>query len=246
MHPLLGEVIEAHGGLRRWQETYAVTTEMSIGGQLWETVGLPDRFKNVRVVCLTDRQHLEIDLLDGRETLVYDSGEVKVRSSGGEYAIGVVDVRSRFFSTERQPAWTLEEAAYFNGYALWQYLNAPFLFAEDGFEVTEVEPWQEDGETWRVLQVTFPERYVAHTRVQYAYIAENRLLQRLRYTVDILGGAQGVNYASDYRVVSGIALPFRRKVFPHDAAFRKVEQPLLVSIRMDELSLIHEGSVSRL
>jgi len=46
------------------------------------------------------------------------------------------------------------------------------------------------------LEVTFPKEYAAHTRVQYSYFGEDGLLRRHLYTVDVLGGAPGANYAS--------------------------------------------------
>jgi hypothetical protein len=33
------------------------------------------------------------------------------------------------------------------------------------------------------------------------------------YTVDILGGATGLNYAPDYRDVNGIIVPAKRRVY---------------------------------
>jgi len=41
-------------------------------------------------------------------------------------------------------------------YALWKYLNAPFLLLRPGIEYREVRPWDEQGERWRRLAVTFP------------------------------------------------------------------------------------------
>src|ERR1700730_6394053 len=38
----------------------------------------------------------------------------------------------------------------------WNYLTTPFLFTAPGFEVKEIDPHQENGETWRCLHVRFP------------------------------------------------------------------------------------------
>jgi hypothetical protein len=51
---------------------------------------------------------------------------------------------------------------HFNGYAMWTYLNTPFLMALPGFQVEEIEPWREGEETWRVLRVTFPAEIESH------------------------------------------------------------------------------------
>ena len=86
-----------------------------------------------------------------------------------------------------------------------------------------------------MLQVTFPDGYAAHTRTQYSYFGEDGLLRRHLYTVDVLGGAQGANYASEYRVVDRVMLPTRGLVFGYDDARQKVPEPILVSIDLSEI-----------
>ena len=48
------------------------------------------------------------------------------------------------------------------------------------------------------------------------------LLRRHQYTVDVLGNAPGLNYASDYRNVSGVVVPTKRRVFAYDSEKRKI------------------------
>src|SRR5208337_2407004 len=55
---------------------------------------------------------------------------------------------------------------YFVGEALWTYLNTPFLYTQDGFATKEIAPIEVEGEIWRRLQVTFPDRIKSHTRTQ--------------------------------------------------------------------------------
>ena len=89
--------------------------------------------------------------------------------------------------------------------------------------------WREDGETWRPLKVTFPDSVVSRTREQVSYFGEDGLLRRHQYTVDVLDGARGVNYASDYREVDGIMVPTKRRVYAYDD--RKNKIPRLCSSR---------------
>ena len=86
-----------------------------------------------------------------------------------------------------------------------------------------------------MLEVTFPEEYAAHTRRQYSYFGEDGLLRRHLYTVDVLGGAQGANYASEYRALDGVTLATRRRVVAYDGARQKVPEPVLVSIDLSEI-----------
>ncbi len=113
---------------------------------------------------------------------------------------------------------------------LWTYLTIPFLYTYPGFRTEELPEWEENGETWRRLKVTFPDSIASHNREQVSYFGEDGLLRRHDYTVDVMGGAQGANYASNYRDVRGVMVPMSRRVFAYDDARRKVDEPLLVSI----------------
>jgi hypothetical protein len=54
-------------------------------------------------------------------------------------------------------------------YAMWNYLTAPLLFTYPGVESRAIEPWQEDGQTWRRFAVTFPGNLATHNRDQVFY-----------------------------------------------------------------------------
>jgi len=132
-------------------------------------------------------------------------------------------------------AWDALHLAYFTGYALWTYLNLPFLYAGAGFLVEEIEPWQEDGEEWRRLKVLFPEAVASHSRQQITYFGPDGRMRRHDYTVDVLGGATGANYSSDYKEFQGIMMPTTRRVYAYDAEGSKVAEPLLVSIDIADI-----------
>ena len=46
----------------------------------------------------------------------------------------------------------------------------------------------EGGETWRVLEVIYPDGISAHTKVQKLYFDDGFMLKRLDYVTDVLGG----------------------------------------------------------
>jgi hypothetical protein len=89
---------------------------------------------------------------------------------------------------------------------------------------------------WRPLKVIFPDSVSSHTREQVFYFGPDGLLRRHEYTVDILGGATGLNYASNYQEFNGIMVPTTRRVYAYDDNKRKVAEPLLVAIDMQEVS----------
>jgi hypothetical protein len=60
-------------------------------------------------------------------------------------------------------------------------------------------------------------------------------MRRHDYTVEILGGATGANYAFDYRDFQGIKVPMARRIFAYDENGQKVSEPILVSIDIAEV-----------
>jgi hypothetical protein len=142
-----------------------------------------------------------------------------------------------FQGQQRETPWDDIHVAYFCGEALWTYLNTPFLYTHEGFQSAEIPSIQVDGETWRRLKVTFPDYVKSHTREQISCFVPDGLLRRHDYTVDILGGATGLNYASDYRNVDGIIVPTKRRIYAYEGDYQLVKEPLLVSIDMGEIAL---------
>ena len=94
-----------------------------------------------------------------------------------------------------------------------------------------------NGETWRRLKVTFPDHIKSHTREQISCFGPDALIRRHDYTVDILGGATGLNYATNYKEVGGIIFPTRRRIYAYEGDYQLVPEPLLVKIDISEITL---------
>ena len=47
--------------------------------------------------------------------------------------------REAFRDHARDTKWDDLNLAYFSGYAMWNYLNAPFIFALDGVQTEEID-----------------------------------------------------------------------------------------------------------
>ena len=86
---------------------------------------------------------------------------------------------------------------------MWTYLTTPFLFAMDGIATEELQPWREDGETWRRLKVTFPDGIATHSAVQVFYFGSDGLLKRHDYDADVLGGSPAAHYVHEYQMFWG-------------------------------------------
>jgi hypothetical protein len=110
---------------------------------------------------------------------------------------------------------------YFVAYAMWNYLTFPFCCVTvPGVETRELEEHQERGETWRVMEVTFPDSFATHTKIQKFYFDEKFMLQRMDYITDVAGGVVA-QYCFDHKEIGGIVLPTFRRVVRRDPETNK-------------------------
>ena len=231
---LLDLALDAHGGMKRWNELSDLVVDTTLGGSLWAQVGAPRIMPKFRLSLSLRRQHVIMYSDTAKERVLFEPSQVSLMPSREETSY-LKQPRKNLIEHLGSP-WTELQAGYFIGYAMWQYLTAPFLYAYPGFSTQEVEPWHENGETWRVLKITFPDHIESHTKIQYSYYGADGLLRRHRYGVDVLGGVVGVNYASSYERVDGIMVPTAREVFACDAEGNKTPSSPLVSIKLDTMS----------
>jgi hypothetical protein len=236
MNDLLTLAVKAHGGLDRWNQFTSVKASVSVGGALWHVKGQPDALKHIRVDAHLREEQMTTHFVDQNKRMVFTPDRVAVENEDGEVLASRENPRSAFRDEVFEAPWDDLQVAYFNSYALWTYLTIPFLYCYEGFAVEELPSWQENGETWRPLRVTFPQNIASHTREQTSYFGPDGLLRRHEYTVDILGGANGVNYAYDYREFDGIAIPITRRVFAYDENKHKVPAPVLVAIDISHVN----------
>jgi hypothetical protein len=234
---LLATAVAAHGGLDRWKQVTSIRVAASITGAIWFVKGKGDALKDVSMDIDTTRELLTMDFVGQDKRSVFEPDHVSIERRDGSVVLGRDDPDASFGGHERDTPWDDAHVAYFSGEALWAYLNTPFLYTWPGFQSEEVSPIEVDGEEWRRLKVTFPDYVKSHTREQISCFGPDGLLRRHDYTVDILGGATGLNYAYDYRDVDGIIIPTTRRVFAYEGDYELVVEPLLVAIDMGEITV---------
>jgi hypothetical protein len=132
--------------------------------------------------------------------------------------------------------WDDLHLAYFSGYAMWNYLNTPFIFALPGFTAEEIEPWIENGATWRRLKVTFPASIATHSSEQVFYIGGDGLIARLDYFTD-LTGVPAAHYTSEYRDFDGIKIPTKRRAYRRNADGTPMTDGVGVAIDIADIKL---------
>jgi hypothetical protein len=237
---LLDEVIEAHGGRRRWTRIGQLSAEVRSGGLLMRAKGKASRFREYGLTVSTEEQHAVFDpfLRDGSRG-VYDGDAVRIESQDGELVSEQDDPRAEFFGLSglsKNLHWSDLDALYFAGYAMWNYLNAPFLFEQPGFEVSEGEPLEDDGATWRRLDVTFPPEIHAHCAEQSFYFDEAGLLRRQDYHPEVVSRfAHAAHLCDEHREFGGIVFPTKRRVVPKGPTGHPLAGPTIVAIDIDSV-----------
>lgn len=239
MNNLLEFTINAHGGIENWKKFETITARLICDGVLWSMVGQPGTVDDIYVTSHTKKQvtsHYPFINKDWHTS--FTPGHVAIENSKGEVIEELSNPRDSFAGYTTETPWSRLQLAYFAGYAMWTYFNAPFNFADPGYMVRELEPWEENGEVFRRLEVTFPEHVATHSPIQTFYIGQDGLIKRHDYSVDIAGGATAAHYLSDYIDVKGIKIATKRKVYVRlEDNTPLFPEPLLVSIDLSEISL---------
>ena len=245
MTTLIEQIVEAAGGEAEWAGIAELGVEFELGGAIWAQLGQADVVGHISATVSAHEQRVAYrsfgEAAAGAE---YTPSEVLLR-----YKDGTPDERRtkpRVAIVGRGgPPWDRLDTAYFAGYALWNYLNVPFLFLRPDVGVVEVEPWTETSshtlgrpEEWRRLEVTFPEAIATHNRTQVFYYDADGRQRRHDYAADVFGGAPTAHYSERHREFGGLVLPTRRRVVPLDARTWNTEDtPVLVSLDLIAVEL---------
>jgi len=237
MNDLLSLAIKAHGGLDRWNTVTSVEITASITGAIWHVKSKPDVLKSVVMTADTRAERLTTVFPGQDKRSTFEPDRVVIERADGTLVKARDDPEASFAGQQLDTPWDDIHVAYFSGEALWTYLNTPFLYARDDFATEETAPVEADGETWRRLKVTFPDTVKSHTREQFFCFRADGLLRRHDYTVDILGGGTGLNYATNYRDIDGIIFPATRRVYAYTGDYQRVPEPVLVAIDITDVKL---------
>jgi len=222
MTDLLSSVIAAHGGIDRWRTVGAIDVTFNFSGGLLDLKGYPGhRRPSASVDAATPRTVFQRLGDESDDRWIFTANRVWIERRDGTIVEERSDPRAAFAGHVRETPWDRLHLTYFLGYAVWNYLTTPFLFARTGFAARELEAHVEGRETWRILEVTYPDDVPAHTKVQKLYFGDDFMLRRLDYVTDVLGGV-AAHYCYDQVTIDGLVFPTLRRVVR-----RTPEGPLL-------------------
>jgi hypothetical protein len=233
MEGLLTKVIDAHGGLKRWNELNKVQVTIIAGGKLLEIQGSKLSPAPREMTVWLHEQHASVnpyrvqghlsDVKPNRVAIETEAGEVI------EERIGTVAELHHHMTLE--PTWDPLDHANFNGYAMWNYMVTPFFMTMPGVEAVEIEPWQENPtEQWRVLRIIFPETMAGHSKIQDFYFGEDFLMRRLDYNIDFAGTFDVAHMVHDVVEVQGIKIPTKRRAYKKGPDGRPIMNELMIWI----------------
>ena len=211
--------------------------EASLTGAIWFVKSQGDYLKDVVMTVDTTIERLVTDFPGQDKRFIFEPNRLVMEKRDGTIIQERDNPEESFKGQLRETPWDDLHVAYFQGEALWTYLNTPFLYMQKGFETQEIESILVDGEIWRRLKITFPDYIKSHSHEQISCFGPDGLIRRHDYTVDILGGATGLNYASEYREVGGIIFPTKRRIYAYEGEYQLVPEPLLVKIDMGEITV---------
>jgi hypothetical protein len=237
MNELLKLALAAHGGLERWNKVKSIRIAASITGAIWYLKSKPDYLKNIVMTADVETERVVTEFPGQDKRSIFEPNRIVMENIDGTLIETRDDPERSFEGQQRETPWDDIHAAFFSSEALWTYLTTPFLYAYQGFKTEEIASIRVENETWRRLKVTFPDYVKSHTREQISCFGPDGLLRRHDYTVDILGGATGLNFASDYRDADGIIVPAKRRIYAWEGDYQVVKEPLLVAIDMGEITL---------
>jgi hypothetical protein len=158
---LLNKGVEAHGGLRRWQTIKKIEARIRCGGAALPLRFKLGTFKSYRALISTAEPNIVFFPFAGKgKRGIFSGNTIRIESESGRVLAERSKAKAAFKTFRHKFYWDHLDALYFGGYAIWNYFTVPFLFLQEGFEIQEIEPWEENGQTWRRLRVfslpTFP------------------------------------------------------------------------------------------
>jgi hypothetical protein len=231
---LLEEVLEAHGGRKRWRSLDSIEADFSSGGlafslhlQPWALQGLRISVQpHARRVVLRDFGH-------PGWSGVWTPNQVQILNNAGIVVAQRQDPRSAFSRIDKQVRWTKLDILYFVGYALWNYLSFPFILESPGVTLGETDT------NTREMRARFDPSVPTHSEMQTFYIDNSGLLTRHDYTADVIGKwANAANFCLASEVVDGLRFYTRRRVVPRFGSQTVLPIPTLVWIEIDAIRLI--------
>jgi hypothetical protein len=238
---LLSQVLNAHGGLKKWHRVRSLQAETSFGGPFWALLGWPPTGLDLHASLNAHRQHITLGHFAESDQLTVfdvDPERLSIQTTAGTFMERRYHPRSSFPAFDLGTTeWDSVQVAYFLSAALWNYLTQPFSFTYPGVDVREIEPWDEGSEMWRRLAVRFPRTNANHNADQLFYYDADFMLRRMDYAPEVTGYTPVAHYTDDPQMFDGFVFPTRRRVHQRDADGNADQSVATITLDIADITL---------
>jgi hypothetical protein len=207
---LLDDVMDASGGLPRWNSLTRFTLHLSLSGLLLSRVGLAGHFKDVIAEGSTRTPSVRFTgITDGQRCGSFRPEIVTFESLEGEVLQTWRNPTLKMPSASASMAYQDElHLVFLCGVAIWTSLATPFSLTAPDLVVDELLPLPEADDQWRRLRVRTPPSAFAEASEQILYFDDMALQRRMDH--DFLG-ARVADYSWAHQTFDGIVVPTLRR-----------------------------------
>jgi hypothetical protein len=128
MNELLARIIDAHGGIDRWNRYERVEATIVRGGGFFRLKGLPqDSTLRRMTVWLHEERSSVFPFGAPDQRTIFTPEKIAIEKLDGTIVAERQVPRDSFGGHQMHTPWDALYRAYFNGYAMWTYFTTPFL-----------------------------------------------------------------------------------------------------------------------
>ena len=235
---LLQHILRAHGGIDAWNRVDAIKISVRCGGMALIMRFQASAYRSYEALIYTKEQKVTFTPFKGH-TGVFTPNRVWIEDANGDILKERTNPRAFFPGIRRSFIWDSLDVLYFGGYAMWNYLCAPFIFVMPGIETETLSTWTENNEVRQRLGVRFPKSFHTHCTNQVFHIDDLGYIRRHDYTAEVIGNyAVAAHYCDNHKNFEGVVFPTRRRVYPRKAGGTSISFPTLIWIDIDEIKLL--------
>ena len=205
---MLDDALRAAGGRDLWRLTRRFTAHLSIGGALQTERFGATPFKELVAVGGTHAQILEITGLPRANVRgLYWRDGVALESSDERRIAERRAAPEEFRRKLLLDTWDELTLTHFYGYLIWNYIASPLILSDPDFEMRTLRRSTADPQSYRRLEVVFPERIVTHAPTQVFHFDRRGLLMRIDYPGVHRAASQVVQVFSGHQRFGGVLIP---------------------------------------
>jgi hypothetical protein len=236
---LLDDAIEAHGGLKRWNELKTGEFHCLVNGGVWPLKQVAGILTNFHYqINLHQQSGCFPSFMQPDRKATFQADRVGIETNEGVVIEELLRPGASLEGQTLESTWTKLQLIYFVGFAIWSYMTTPFCFTMPGFITEEIEPWHQGNETWRRLKVTFPDSLARHSKEQIYFFGSDGLLRRHDYVSEpVTKERTATHYMADNKQFDGITIPTRQRIYVLNPDGGYSPETLLVALDIEEASL---------